>query len=114
MTLNISINTAKPRVLTSPLSSTVLYGSIVTLSCSSFGIPTPNTTWLFNNNPLPSVNRGLLELDKVDWNKNGTYQCIFQNNAGSTASAIATLVIYSKYQNLLNPQTNKRGLSVNS
>ena len=94
--LNICIDIAKPRVQISPSSATALYHSSVSLSCKSSGIPTPNTTWLFNGNPLPGANQKLLEFSKVELDKSGNYQCIFQNNAGSTASAIASIIIYSK------------------
>ena len=98
LTFNLSVNVAKPRILSAPVSTNTLAGSMVSLICSGSGTPLPNITWLFNGNPIPGANQSAIQLVNVDSTKTGNYQCLFQNNAGSTISAIAKLFVYSKYQ----------------
>ena len=88
---------AKPRVLTSPVGGSKLQGTALSLSCSSSGYPQPNITWTFNNTIIDSVyNHETLAIGRTELNQTGSYQCIFENAAGSTASSIANLVVYSK------------------
>ena len=88
---------AKPRVITSPIGGSLLQNTSQSLSCSSFGYPAPNITWTFNSNIITSSNnQTTLVLNAATLNQTGNYQCIFQNAAGTTASAIAHLVVYSK------------------
>ena len=93
----IVIDLAKPRVLKAPVGGSQLQGTALSLSCSSSGYPQPNITWTFNNTIIDSVNnQAILFLGKTVLNQTGTYQCIFENAAGITASSIANLVVYSK------------------
>lgn len=88
---------AKPRVLRSPIGGSLLQGTSQSLSCSSSGYPLPNITWIFNGNIITSNNdRAVLRLGSLLLNQTGNYQCIFKNAAGSTASSIANLIVYSK------------------
>ena len=75
----------------------VLNGTSVNFRCTGNGNPSPNITWLFNGNPIPQQNLPELSILNVTLLNTGNYQCLFQNDAGSTASAIAVLIVYSKY-----------------
>ena len=96
--LDVSIDLAKPRIHSAPVSRNVLAGSLVSLNCNGSGIPSPNITWLINGNPILGANQPTIRFVNVDLGKTGNYQCLFQNNAGSTISAIGTLFVYSKHQ----------------
>ncbi|KAI1891477.1 hypothetical protein AGOR_G00144220 [Albula goreensis] len=66
-------------------------GERLLLSCGVSGIPTPEITWVFNNNIIPAhydhVNgHSELVIERVSKDDSGTYTCIAQNRVGSIKS----------------------------
>ncbi|KAG5850585.1 hypothetical protein ANANG_G00084020 [Anguilla anguilla] len=66
-------------------------GERLLLSCGVTGIPTPEITWVFNNNIIPAhydhVNgHSELVIERVSKDDSGTYSCIAQNRVGTIKS----------------------------
>ncbi|KAM6169145.1 muscle, skeletal receptor tyrosine-protein kinase isoform 2-T2 [Rhynchocyon petersi] len=103
------------RILRSPESHNVTFGSFVTLRCTATGIPVPTITWIENGNAVSSGSIQESVKDRVIdsrlqlfTTKPGLYTCIATNKHGekfSTAKAAATISIteWSK------PQKDSKG-----
>ncbi|KAJ8376139.1 hypothetical protein SKAU_G00067190 [Synaphobranchus kaupii] len=66
-------------------------GERLLLACGVTGIPTPEITWVFNNNIIPAhydhVNgHSELVIERVSKDDSGTYSCVAQNRVGSIKS----------------------------
>ncbi|KAM6169148.1 muscle, skeletal receptor tyrosine-protein kinase isoform 5-T5 [Rhynchocyon petersi] len=91
------------RILRSPESHNVTFGSFVTLRCTATGIPVPTITWIENGNAVSSGSIQESVKDRVIdsrlqlfTTKPGLYTCIATNKHGekfSTAKAAATISI---------------------
>ncbi|XP_053693670.1 hemicentin-1-like isoform X2 [Sabethes cyaneus] len=82
---------------TSPTSISSRVGEEISLECHASGVPKPEITWYFNEQPL---NRSIpFEATLED---SGIYRCTASNAFGEQSSA-TTVVVYGKPQFLLGP-----------
>ncbi|XP_041355490.1 peroxidasin homolog [Gigantopelta aegis] len=97
---NVSITIyAKPRVVTPPMTQTVMEGSNVTLRCKVVGYPPPAITWEFpQSQGHPPFNARLnpdqtVTLMAVDEFNEGEYKCVAKNRYGTDEGSGTITVI---------------------
>ncbi|KAM6933990.1 cell adhesion molecule-related/down-regulated by oncogenes [Xenentodon cancila] len=89
---NYTVNVLEPVSITAgPGDQLVSSGSAARFTCVSRGNPSPNVTWLFNANPVPSSHRfqvsgSTLVITDVTSQDGGVYQCLLDNGIGSAQS----------------------------
>ena len=91
---------AEPEIEVSPESVDVLKNGNATLNCSARGDPTPNITWLHNEQPVDTSGGrimvrgdGSLFIQMVLLTDMGAYECVATNLLGSVSSDTAVLMV---------------------
>ena len=84
----------------------VCEGSLVTLSCSATGKPTPNITWTelednsTNSAPLLPAVDGKYVLSNIQRSANGTYRCTADNGVGAPVNRTVRVKVQCKSRTL--------------
>jgi hypothetical protein len=91
-TFSFTVNGSAPFFTSAPEDTFVDVGSVLTLSASALGTPTPSFRWEKNGTPLQNATGGVLTLRSVTVVDAGTYTVTATNAVGSTsASAVITV-----------------------
>ena len=87
--------------------STVIADNAINLTCSGEGIPAPEITWLWKNQPLvpedsyevittgDTEKHSMLTILEADYEDRGQYTCVATNNRG-TAETTTWLTVFGK------------------
>jgi hypothetical protein len=102
---------AAPKILTAPVTQTVLVGGSVTFSASATGYPTPAVQWQLSTNGGSNWNF-ITGATSTSYTINTTtigqnnyrYRAVFTNSAGSATTVAATLMVQSAPTVTTNPR----------
>ena len=106
--LQIALSTAAssnalPEIVEQPQSQTVFTGSDVVLSVRGLGSRPLAYQWLFNGTDIPGATNALYTITDIQLGQAGTYSVKVGNNAGTTLSGNATVVVVQNVaSNLIN------------
>ena len=89
-----------PMILSQPQNKTVPTGTDVTFSVVASGTPPPRYQWQFNGAEIPEATSDSLSLTNVQTNQAGSYVVLVSNEAGSTQSAPAILIVTNIVTNI--------------
>ncbi|XP_029699616.1 cell adhesion molecule-related/down-regulated by oncogenes [Takifugu rubripes] len=99
-----TVNVLEPvSVVEGPNDLVVTAGSSAHFTCAAKGNPSPNVTWLFNADPIPSSSRRFqisgssLVVTQVAPEDEGVFQCLLDNGVG-TATSYGMLTVQSDPQ----------------
>jgi len=84
---------AAPRILTGPLSQTVLPGANLLLSVSVAGTAPLTYQWERDGAPLPGANAATLNLVSLQPSDSGAYRVVVGNAAGTATSGAANIAV---------------------
>uniref|UniRef100_A0A8D9FE64 Protein sidekick n=1 Tax=Cacopsylla melanoneura TaxID=428564 RepID=A0A8D9FE64_9HEMI len=111
----LKVKTSAPIMESPPQNATVLDGKDTVLTCRVAGAPTPNVTWIYQDDlPVPILGRtqileqGDLLIADVKNTDAGKYTCVRQNEAGRLeASAYLSVLVRTQ---IIQPPTDTRVL----
>lgn len=92
-----------PRILTQPLSATVLPGSSAAFSVNAVGGPSLSYQWSFNGEPIPGATNTQFMLDAVQVSDAGSYSVTVSNPVDSITSEAAILTVDTNVIEILPP-----------
>ena len=85
-----------PTITIAPQNKTVKEGSLVKITCKATGNPPPNVTWSKDGQTV-GKNRDL-EIQEVNRNDSGMYECQVNNGVGLVKTASALVTVQCKYE----------------
>jgi hypothetical protein len=90
-----SVNSNAPAITTQPQSQTVAQGSNVTLTVQATGTPPPAYQWRTNTVKFQGQTNTSLTVTNFQSAKQGNYDVVVTNTAGSVTSSVAALYLNS-------------------
>ena len=83
-------------IVSSPVNSTFLEGSNVTLHCNATGNPTPNITWSKYGSATVLYQGETHSIVDIQRQTAGDYTCTASNGVGQHTNATATITVHCK------------------
>ena len=92
----------EPQFTTQPQNTSRPLNSVLTLSCSVTGIPSPRVVWYKDSQPVTDgdSDHSVFTIRELGLKNRGFYHCEAENPSGKITSAIVVVNIDSEFNNL--------------